>query len=341
MVRQVDEIPLGEKLLHAAAGVGLGGVVHHFAGLFRTEIEKNINEKIPAPEGYQIGTFITFLSMIMPEEKVKYFAAGLGVGATMDDVFFHLFENYRQPRIKLGDMPELDPILKYSSLLHIDENLSLKEKEAIILPYFPRVITEQRENPAQVTAIQRLLKEIRCENKEKLGLIDVYWMREWILYYGIYDGDEGLWPGHDRIRTLSKLMRVRDNSNWTKGGHPAFKFDCDDGATMVNQVMDYYGYRPKFILISQKKEVDEGLHPLHHIIPCVKAMGRLWVIETIKPLPVVPIDYIHELFSGLQRVVVVTHEGSYYEYDGWKANRAKKITQMTRGVKVSPRKRYY
>lgn len=333
-----EELPLAVKTLYAVAGTGLGGVIHHFAGMYRQAVEENIMSKLPAPRGSQIGTLVTFFSTILPESKIKYFIAGAGIGATIDDVLLQVFKGYNVPKIKLGDLKPFDPIIKYSSLLHVDENLPLSEKEAIILPFFAQTIVDQRDNPLQQQAIQRLLKEVHID-KNKMGLLDCYWLQQWILYYGEYEGNEGLWPGHDRIRTLAKLMRVRDSGSRMKDGHAAFFFDCDDGATVVNQVMDHFGYSPKFGLISQKSKA-EGLHPLHHIFPVVKAMGKLWMVETIKPYPIVPLEYAHEIFDNLQRVVLITADGSYGEFDDWKKNRLKKTIGMAkeRGIKTGRRR---
>jgi hypothetical protein len=332
------EVPLGIKLLYAAAGTGFGGVLHHFAGMYRGEVEKNIMEKLPDVHGSQIGTLTTFFSMMLPENKMKYFVAGTGIGITIDDVLHHVFKYYNGAKIKIGDLKPFDPVSKYSSLLHIDENLSVPEKEAIILPYFAKIIVEQRENPAQKEAILRLIKEVHI-SKNKLGLIDCYWLREWMLYYGIYQGNEGLWPGHDRVRTLAKLMRVRDSGSQMKDGHTAFLFDCDDGATVVNQIMDYFGYSPKFALISQKPELADGVHQLHHIFPVVKAMGKLWMVETIKPYPIVPLEYAHEVFDNLYRVVLITSDGSYGEFEDWKKNRLRKTIEMAKHAGVSVKRR--
>jgi hypothetical protein len=94
----------------------------------------------------------------------------------------------------------------------------LQEKEAIILPYFSAVILEQRPNPLQHKAIERVIKEVHM-NRQKLSLTDMFWLQNFFLFYGEYEADEGLWGGHDRIRTLAKLLRVRDSGNWERDGH--------------------------------------------------------------------------------------------------------------------------
>jgi len=315
-------VPFGDKLMYGALGLTLGAIGHRFIGAFRVDIEKKIKQSLPAPEGFKIGTITTFLSLMFPENEVKYFIAGLGTGITVDDVIWHAFQKYKIKKIDLGDTEEWDYVKKYSSIMHVDERLPLTEKEAIILPYFPSTIIEQRPNPLQHKAIERVIKENHM-NRQKLSLTDMYWLQQFFLFYGQYEANEGLWGGHDRIRTLAKLLRVRDSGNWERDGHSCFKFDCDDGATCVNQILDYYHYPTMFGLISQKSQKVDGVHPLHHIFPLIKAGGRIWLVETIKSTPIVPIEFAHEIFNNLQRFTVVTGDGVYYDFDGWKKEKIK------------------
>jgi hypothetical protein len=237
-----EYVTMGDKAIYGIAGAGSGMMLHRFIGTFRKDIEKTLRRKLKGPEGYKIGTVTTFLSLIFPEDEVKYFVGGLGAGITVDDVIQRTFKKYDVQKVEIGDLPEWEYMRKYSSLLHIDPLLPLRQKEQIILPYFPSVIYEQRPNPLQTAAIQRIIKETGI-NKDKLGLADCYWLQQWILHYGIYEGNEGLWPGHDRIRTLAKLMRVRDSSKWQKDGHDAFLFDCLPGYTKVLCPDDVNGYK--------------------------------------------------------------------------------------------------
>ena len=324
-------VSLGSKILYSSVGVGSGMVAHRFSGLYRKKMEKSIKEHLNAISASKIGPATVFLSLILPEDEVKYFVSGMGLGITIDNVIQRTFEKYTVESIGAEDTETIDYVNKFSSLLHIDPNLPLKDNESIILPYFPSVITTQRSNPLQIDAINRVIKETGI-NTKRPGLVDAYWLQQWYLYYGIYQANEGLWPGHDRIRTLSKLLRVRDSGYHTKDGHPAFLFDCDDGAIGTAQIMDYLGYPVKFGLISQKQERVDGIYPLHHIFPVFKAGGRLWIVETIKNLPIVPMEYIHELFNGLKRVVIVNETGSYYEYLDWKMRKIK--DKLTEGSEV-------
>jgi len=321
----VETVSLANKILYGALGFGAGALSHRFAGIMRPNIEKELKKKVEAPHGAEIGSLISFFSLMLPEHEIKYFIGAAGAGATVDDLMFHAFGSGKEfvKKIKFGDLQEWEYIKKYSTLLHIDPNIPLTEKEQILLPYFPQVVFEQRSNPLQQKAIDRVIKEIQL-NRDNIGLSDMYWIQQWFLYYGIYEGDEGLWPGHDRIRTLAKLLRVRDSGNWQKDGHPCFRFDCDDGANGSNQVLDHFGFNIRFGLISQKPELCDGVHPLHHIFPVVKAQGRLWCVETIKEAPIIPMDYIHEIFDNLQRVVIVNSDGNYYEYTDWLRNKVRR-----------------
>jgi len=320
-----DTVSMADKVLYGALGFGSGALAHRFAGIMRPNIEKEIKKKIQSPHGAEIGSLITFFSLFLPEHEVKYFIGAAGAGATVDDLMFHAFGSGKEyvKKIEIGDLEEWNYIKKYSSMLHIDPNIPLTEKEAILLPYFPEVVFEQRSNPLQQKAMDRVIKEIQL-NRDNIGLSDMYWIQKWFLYYGIYEGDEGLWPGHDRIRTLAKLLRVRDSGNWQRDGHPCFRFDCDDGANGTNQVLDLLGFNIRYGLISQRSDIIDGVNPLHHIFPVVKAQGRLWCVETIKEAPIIPMDYIHEIFDNLTRVVIVNSDGSYYEYTDWLRNKLRR-----------------
>lgn len=328
--KKKDLVSMGDKILYSGAGIASGMVAHRFAGAFRKEIETSIRKKVKRSKGKLgvVGPATIFLSMILPEDEVKYFMGGVGTGVTVDDVILRALETYKYNKIDVKDVGEWEYIKKFSSLLHVDPDLHLPDKEAIILPHFPAVIMEQRRNPLQTKAIERVIKETGINIKQP-GLVDAYWIQKWWLYYGIYQAQEGLYPGQDRIRTLSKLLRVRDNGNLEKDGHPAYLFDCDDGAIGTGQILDYIGYPCKYILISQKPELVDGLHPLHHIFPGVKAGGKIWCVETIKSLPIVPVDYIHRIFNGIQRVVIINEGGSYYDYNLYKIEKLKeKIEEL-------------
>ena len=491
-----EDLPLGDKVLYSLLGFGTGATINHFVGSMRHEVEDKVNGRVPSvPKGAQIGTLVTFLGLMLPESELRYFVTGGGVGVTVDDVMFHTFKNWAYPKIELAETsgagkPEADLIKRYSYMLHIDETLPVPDKEAIILPEFPAAVHGQRGNPLQQAAIQQIIKECKIDPNNNPTLTDLYWIQQWILYWGIYEGNEGLWPGHDRVRTAAKLVRVRDGGEWQKDGHAAFKFDCipagekvlcvdskgkyvsipielvhpegnlkvvcydfdnkkfekkkpehltytgvndiyevtlyngnkfrctrnhrifrkendefnvqkvselklksgpkpqlaiafarmsgrmkvganyvksiakrvpshtfdltipkfhnfvladsgviahncDCGATVTNQIMDYFGFTTKYALISQKPELVDGVHCLHHIFPIVKAKGRLWMVETIKQAPIVPLEFCYEIFNGLQRVVVVNDDGTYYDYTQWKMYKIKSLTAgMKRGKHV-------
>jgi hypothetical protein len=223
------ELPLGEKVLYSMLGFASGMGVHHFAGFLRPKIEETIQKKLPDFRGEQVGGLTTLLGLMLPESEWKYFIASSGVGISVDDVFFRTFKKCTYPQIDItttGSKPETELIKRYSYMLHIDETLPVTDKEAIILPEFPAAVHSQRENPLQSEAIQTIIKECKIDPHKTPTLTDLYWMQQWFLYWGIYEGNEGLWPGHDRIRTAAKLLRVRDSGERIKDGHSAFLYDC-------------------------------------------------------------------------------------------------------------------
>jgi hypothetical protein len=305
-----------EQVKNLILGGVVGGVTHHVIGMLRVEMEKESGRRVPSPHGKELGPLVMLASTFAPEHALKYAAAGFGMGMTIDDVIWHTLEEMKIKPLPINQTGDLDFIEKYSKLYYIDENLSGPEKEALILPIFPRIIEEQRENPMQQTAVRRLKQELHLK-PNTMSLMDCYWLQQWFLYWGQYSGNEGLKPGHDRFRTIAKLMRVRDSGTVMKNGHPAFVYDCDCGTTATNQLVDSYGFDTYSMLISQKRRKDEGIYPLHHIFPVVEAKGRLFVLETIKELPIVPIEFVGKLFENITRVVIVPPNGQWYEYTDW------------------------
>jgi len=120
-------------------------------------------------------------------------------------------------------------------------------------------------------------------------------------------------------------ITVEKTHNFVLADSGVIAGNCDDGATVTNQVMDSFGFPTKYALISQKPEKVDGVHPLHHIFPLVKAKGRLWMVETIKQAPIVPLEFCYEIFNGLQRVVVINDDGSYYDFEKWREYRVKSL----------------
>lgn len=310
------ELTLEEKVKNVVAGGVAGAAIHHAIGMLRVEMERQNGRRVPSPHGKEIGPVVMMASMFFPEHRAKYIAAGFGAGMTLDDLIWHTLEELNIKPLTINQTGDLDIIEKYSKLIHIDENLSAAEKEDIIFPIFPQVIEEQRENPMQISAIERWKQELKL-NPNGMKLIDAYWIQQWFLYWGKYSGNEGLYGGHDRFRTIAKLMRVRDRGDITKNGHPAFIYDCDCGSIATNQLIDSYGYDYYYMLISQRG-IEEDIHPCHHIFPIIEGAGRKWVCETIKELPMVPIEYVGKLFAGLTRAVIVPPSGEWYEYEDWR-----------------------
>jgi hypothetical protein len=311
-----QELTLEDRVKNVVAGGVAGAAIHHAIGMLRVEMESQNGRRLPSPHGKEIGPLVMMASMFFPEHRAKYIAAGFGAGMTLDDLIWHTLEDLNIKPLTINQTGDVDIIEKYSKLIHIDENLSAAEKEDIIFPIFPQVIEEQRENPMQISAIERWKQELKL-SPNGMKLMDGYWCQQWFLYWGTYSGNEGLYGGHDRFRTIAKLMRVRDRGDIKKNGHPSFIYDCDCGSIATNQLIDSYGYDYYYMLISQRG-VEEGINPCHHIFPIIEGAGRKWVCETIKELPMVPIEYVGKLFEHLTRAVIVPPNGEWYEYEDWK-----------------------
>jgi hypothetical protein len=101
--------------MYGALGLGMGAIAHRFMGAFRVDIEKKIKQSIPAPEGFKLGTITTLLSLMLPEDEVKYFIGGMGAGITIDDVIWHTFQKYKIKKIELGDTEEWDYVTRKGS----------------------------------------------------------------------------------------------------------------------------------------------------------------------------------------------------------------------------------
>jgi hypothetical protein len=306
-----------DQVQNLVIGGVAGGITHHIVGMLRVEMEKQSGKRIPSPHGKELGPIVMMASMFFPESKEKYLATGFGAGMTLDDLCWHFLEEMRIKPLELNQTGEIDIIDKYSKYVHIEETLPAWKKEEIIFPMFPQIIEEQRENPMQTKAIERVKGEINL-SPDVMTLMDCYWLQQFFFYWGKYLSSEGLTGGHDRFRTLAKLLRVRDSGKIMKNGHPAFYYDCDCGSISTNQIIDSYGYNVFFGLISQYQETEDGIFPAHHIFPVIEGSGRLWIMETIKELPIVPIEYLGRLFKNLSRVVLVQSNGDWSDYEDWR-----------------------
>jgi len=101
--------------------------------------------------------------------------------------------------------------------------------------------------------------------------------------------------------------------------------NCDDFALSTAQILDHYKQPSLFVLVSQQPVApEEGISPLHHILPAFRFHDRWWLLEGIplpwygkKIPPIVPIEAADKIFQGLQRVVLVHPDGTPEEFEGW------------------------
>jgi len=316
-----------EKIGYFGLGVGSGALTHHFASEVSQELR---DEGSKFPHGTAVGSTISLSSLLMKNPKKRNFTSGFGQGVSWHDIFYHLLKKQKINPFSLGDTDSnlLDKWVDYLSHTtqnyHINPALPIHEKEAQILPLFPKIIQSMRNKKHQILAVYRVKRELQFPFKQRPTITDFYRLQSWFLGNGKYEGDEGLFIGHDRFRTLSKLLDERDRLNF-------FHYDCDDGAICTNQIIDSYGLPTFFLLISQKlRRRQDRVSPLHHILPMVMIGRTAYAVETIpqrvngryvkSTLPIKPIQELGQLFKNLQRVVIVRPNGTFFEYNGWRRN---------------------
>lgn len=242
------------KFAEAFGFFGLGALSSALglAGMktFRKKVEGPILKQQDAFSAKEVGAVLLSFAVFMPESKWKFALAGAGAGMHTEELIDKFWKDTKLSPMTSGslsltgrferDMRESALAMKYSKLIHYDPTLPLAEKEKIILPIFPRIIKEQRDNPLQHEAIQEYRTETGT-SADRWTLNDSFWFQQWILHHGVYTANEGLWWGHDRFRTLAKLLRDRRQGKYTKNGQPAFEFDCvqKDEKVLVSDGMTY------------------------------------------------------------------------------------------------------
>jgi len=231
-------------------------------------------------------------------------------------------------RVRLPKGAEVTVVDRWRRIVHIDETLPLVEKEKLMLPIFPWAVEQLRGKATTVGAINEVAKELAFHNP--LTVNDLRRWQRWIYDYGVYNGSEGRYAGEDRFRAISKLVNDRRIPYPRQEGKtliPSGKFgyDCDDHGISTCQILDHYGMPYRFVLISQRPiEPDEGLSPLHHVLPAFWFDGAWWLLEGIplKDLPRIPpivkVSDADLLFGPhLQRVALIHPDSRVEEYAGW------------------------
>lgn len=259
----------------------------------------------------EIAGLLLSFSAFLPGGKWKFALAGAGAGMTAEELVAAMWKKAGLHPMTAGDLNDIPMITRFSKVVSFPATLSVREKEKIILPLFANIIDEQRENPLQDRAIAEYQAETGT-SRDRWTLEDSLLFQKWLLYWGTYTANEGLWWGHDRWRTLAKLMRDRRQGFTRKDGHNSFMNDCDDCDLSHNQIVDSYGYPTYHVLISQKPQY-QGTYPLHHVLPAVVSGGQMFLCEMIKPYPFVPLEQASYLFANLNRLVLVYPDGTWEE----------------------------
>jgi len=303
------------------------GTIGFLAGMGLHQAGAMIKDKY-APEkefvhGKDIGVVTAFASLTLPESEAKYVIGGLGSGIAIHDVVWHILKRTDIKPVFFGDQKE--PLLRYYKCYKVDPTLPIQEKEKLILPIIPRTVREMQNRPEQIMAIKRILMMAGVGlQKRRINLTDVKKLQKWILQTGTYTANEGLWYGHDRFRTAGKLINEYDTE-------PKMMYDCDDWGITFNQIMNYYGYPYFTVFVSQRtvpnprwvqnapvSNEPRTYNALHHVLPAVHYKGEFWLVEGIKPLPIIPLRFAHTVFKGLKRITMVDMQGRIWDDDSWK-----------------------
>ena len=316
------------KLVSFVGGFVPGMLTHRTIRYFLPQ-PKSIEGKMIGAAG---GSLIASLSYFFKDDIRRLFTAGFGSGIAASDIVQYIMEEKGVRPLSLAETDSnlmakwIDCLESTTDHYWINPSDPIHVKEAKILPIFSKVIKNMRNKPNQITSIKRLRRELGLP-QSGINIRHLYKLQQWFLLYGNYEASEGLFLGHDRFRTLSKLMRDRDR--WRR-----FQYDCDDGAISTNQLIDSYG-KPTFFLLISQKEIQKGqkVHPLHHILPCVIIGRNAFAVETIpqrengvyirKTLPIVPLKHIGSIFNRLKRAGIVRPDGSFFDYNGWKHQQIK------------------
>lgn len=328
------------KAISAGTGVLAGAAMHQAAAMIKRKFVKNKT----LIHGKDLGVLAAFIAMVMPEDEWKYRVGGFGVGMAVHDVFYHVMHDIKMEPLYFGDQKEdfLRNYNNYYRLVHYDPTLPMEEKEAITLPLISHTVHDMRGRPEQVRAIRKILAWSGVRPSRKLTMDDVKRIQGFFFrYLSDYEGNEGLWHGHDRYRTAARLVGEIE----TTGRMP---YDCDCASLVVGQIVDSFHYPFYVVYISQKtmpnpRKLQQPLysfkkhilHPLHHVLPAVMFGGQLWLVECIKRVPIIPIRFAHKIFSNLRRMVIVDKFGWKTEYDGWKS-----VQNMEKKTGMGWNKRY-
>lgn len=299
----------GDKVLLAAAGGAAGAAIHRQLAGWQGRARDAGRGEPRLAHGHDAGALVALFGLLLPEGHAKYLLAGGGAGMAVHDAYTHWTQG--RPVRPLDLRGEEDVVLRWSKWVHIDPDLPLEEKEARILPLVPHTVVEQRANPLQQNALRIFRWELGLP-EDRLTIGDCKKVQAWFLREGRYTASEGKFHGHDRFRTLAKILRQRRR-------YGRSEFDCDDFSVCFGQLVDSYGIAPRWCLVSQRPvPPGAGVNPLHHILPLATSDGRYWLVEGIRRAPIIPLDAINMMFSGLKRVVILEPDGSYWEYDGWR-----------------------
>src|SRR3990167_7754803 len=226
------------RFLRMASYFG-GGALSGFLGALGVrklqQRHRSLIEKKGKIESKDVASLLFSFSAFLPESKWKYVLSGAYAGMSVENILSKHWKDTNLRPMTAGDLREMSLIARWSKFIHFDESLPIREKEKIVAPLFASTVTEQMENPLQQEAIAEYQEETGT-SKMKWTIQDSFWFQQWILYWFTYTPREGLWRGHDRFRTLSKLMRGRRLCKIRKRGHCSYYFDCDDGTLSHNQL---------------------------------------------------------------------------------------------------------